>query len=116
MPADQDSFSRPEERTMDRKEKTSGVETRVDNAVKAHSSRRGFLKKAVVSAVAVTATAAAAKKAGDLLLKEDAQQAYLNDVLPGDKVLASRQYVVMTREEKRSLVARLEKDYENPEA
>lgn len=101
---------------MDKKEKESREETGMDKAVKAHSSRRGFLKKAVISAVAVTATAAAAKKAGDILLKEDAQQAYLNDVLPGDKVLAARQYVVMTTEEKTALVARMKKNYKNPEA
>lgn len=101
---------------MDKKEKESREEIGIDNKVKAHSSRRGFLKKAVISAVAVTATAAAAKKASDVLLKEDAQQAYLNDVLPGDEVLAARKYVVMTGEEKKTLVARLEKNYKNPEA
>lgn len=101
---------------MDKKEKNPAELTAIDNMVKARSSRRGFLKKAIVGAVAVTATAAVAKKTGDVLLKEDLQQAYLNDVLPGDKVLSARQYVEMTPEEKRTLVSTLKKNYENPEA
>jgi hypothetical protein len=101
---------------MDKKEKDSREQSGIDNMVKARSSRRGFLKKAIVGAVAVTATAAVAKKTGDVLLKEDPQQAYLNDVLPGDSILAGRQYVEMTRDEKKSLVARLIKNYNNPEA
>lgn len=100
---------------MDKKEKDPRELVSVDNMVKARSSRRGFLKKAIVGAVAVTATAAVAKKTGDVLLKEDAQQAYLNDVLPGDKTLSSWQYVEMTPSEKKSLVARLIKNYNNPE-
>lgn len=100
---------------MDKKEKDSREQIGIDNMVKARSSRRGFLKKAIVGAVAVTATAAVAKKAGDVLLKEDVQQAYLNDVLPGDSILAGRQYVEMTSDEKKSLVARLVKNYNNPE-
>ncbi|MBI2399829.1 MAG: twin-arginine translocation signal domain-containing protein [Deltaproteobacteria bacterium] len=100
---------------MDKKEKDSREQIGIDNIVKARSSRRGFLKKAIIGAVAVTATAAVAKKAGDVLLKEDAQQAYLNDVLPGDKVLSGMQYVEMTASEKKTLVARLVKNYNNPE-
>lgn len=101
---------------MDKKEKEPREQIGIDNMVKARSSRRGFLKKAIVGAVAVTATAAVAKKTGDALLKEDVQQAYLNDVLPGDKVLSGRQYVEMTADEKRLLVASLQKNYKNPEA
>ena len=76
------------------------------NRAKAHTSRRVFLKKAVFSTVAVAATATLAKKTGDVLLKdkEDLQKLYLNDVLPGDNVLARRQYVLMTKEEKEALV------------
>ena len=101
---------------MDKKEKDSREQIGIDNMVKARSSRRGFLKKAIVGAVAVTATAAVAKKTGDILLKEDPQQAYLNDVLPGDKVLSEMQYIEMTAGEKKTLVARLVKSYNNPEA
>lgn len=101
---------------MDKKEKELSGQDGIDRMAKSRSSRRGFLKKAIVSTVAVTATAAAAKKAGDVLLKEDAQQAYLNDVLPGDKVLAGRRYVEMSSDEKRTLVARFIRNYENPEA
>ncbi len=101
---------------MDKKEKELSEQDGIERAARTRSSRRGFLKKAIISTVAVTATAAVAKKTGDVLLKEDAQQAYLNDVLPGDKVLAGRQYVEMTADEKRALVAGMIKNYKNPEA
>lgn len=79
----------------------------MDNKAKAQSSRRGFIKKAVLAGIAVTATAGLAKKTSDVLLKEDFQKLYMNDVLPGDKELASRQYVLMTRGEKEALVKTL---------
>lgn len=97
--------------TKDKKEQTG-----IDKIAKARSSRRGFLKKAVVAGVAATATAGIAKKTGDLLLKEDFQAAYLKDVLPGDKVLASREYVEMSQEEKNAMLRLFKKNYENPEA
>ena len=100
---------------MDKKEKDPREQIGIDNMVKARSSRRGFLKKAIVGAVTVSATAAVAKKTGDVLLKEAPQQAYMNDVLPGDKALSQMQYVEMTAGEKKSLVARLVKNYNNPE-
>ncbi|MBZ0220941.1 MAG: hypothetical protein K8I01_10990 [Candidatus Methylomirabilis sp.] len=87
-----------------------------DNRAMARSSRRGFLSKAVVAGVAVAATAGLAKKTGDLIFKEDHQKAYLDDVLPGDSVLASRQYVVMTKEEKKDLLKRLFEFHQNPVA
>lgn len=81
---------------------------------KAQSSRRGFLKKALVAGVAVTATAALAKKTGQVLLKEDYQKAYLDDLLPGDSVLRGRQYVLMSKAEKEALVRQFMDFYSNP--
>ncbi len=87
-----------------------------DNKAMARTSRRGFLSKAVIAGVAVAATAGVAKKTGDLIFKEDHQKAYLDDVLPGDEVLASRQYVAMTGEEKKNLLRRLFEFHRNPVA
>lgn len=97
-------------------EKDNGSKASGGSRALARSSRRGFLKKAVVAGVAVASTATLAKKTGEILLKEDYQKVYLNDVLPGDSVLASRRYVVMTKEEKKALLARLFDFHGNPEA
>lgn len=101
---------------MDKKEKGSKGPAGIDNRAEARTSRRGFLTKAIVAGVAVTATAGLAKKTGDLLLREDYQNKYLDDVLPGDKLLASRRYVMMTKEEKLALVKRMIGFHKNPEA
>ncbi|HBG46762.1 MAG TPA: hypothetical protein DDW94_07205 [Deltaproteobacteria bacterium] len=101
---------------MDKKDKDSKGQAAIDVRQEARTSRRGFLRKAIVTGVAVTATAGLAKKTSDLLLKEDCQKAYLDDVLPGDKVLAARSYVVMTKEEKDALVERMIQFHKNPEA
>ncbi|MBE7416053.1 MAG: hypothetical protein HS130_12905 [Deltaproteobacteria bacterium] len=87
-----------------------------DNKAMARTSRRGFLSKAVVAGVAVAATAGLAKKTGDLIFKEDHQKAYIDDLTQGDSVLASRQYIVMTKEEKRDLLKSLFEFHKNPVA
>ncbi|MBI1912081.1 MAG: hypothetical protein HYS21_08770 [Deltaproteobacteria bacterium] len=85
----------------------------VENKVKKHVSRRSFFKKALVTTVAVTATAGLAKKASTLIPTENFEKLYLNDVLPGDIELAKRQYVLMTEQEKAALVRDLESNYKN---
>lgn len=101
---------------MDHREKDGKALSGIDNKARVRTSRRGFLTKAVVAGVAVAATAGLAKKTGDLLFKEDHRKAYLDDVLPGDNELASRQYVVMTKEEKKDLLKRLFEFHRNPVA
>lgn len=88
------------------------VKESIENKSKKQATRRGFLKKALIAGVAVTATAGIAKKTAKTLLPEgDHQKEYLNDVLPGDKVLAQREYVLMTKSEKEELVKTLESGY-----
>ena len=73
----------------------------VENRMKQHSSRRGFLKKALVSTVAVTATATLAKKASDLIAEPDYEKAVAHEILAGDRALRAREYVLMTDKEKK---------------
>jgi len=79
----------------------------VEHRMKQHSSRRSFLKKALVSTVAVTATASLAKKASDLLVEPDHEKAAANEILAGDRTLRAREYVVMSNMEKREYLAAL---------
>lgn len=96
----------------DKKESSlEALKAGMDNKMKTRSTRRAFLKKALVTGVAVGATAAAAKKTAELIPGENPQEQYLKDVLPGDRVLGAREYVVMSKEEKRSLVKTLEENY-----
>lgn len=96
----------------DKKESSlEALKAGIDNKLKTRSTRRGFLKKALFTGVAVTATAAAAKKTVDLIPGENPQEQYLKDVLPGDRVLGAREYVVMSSDEKKALVKTLVEDY-----
>ena len=72
----------------------------VENVMKRHSSRRGFLKKAFISTVAVAGTATLAKKASSLIPEPDHKEAALRESLAGDKVLRELEYVVMSSREK----------------
>jgi len=85
----------------DEKKVVSAAPDAVENKLKQHTSRRGFLKKAVVSTVAVTATAALAKKASDLIVEPDYEKAVADEILAGDKSLRAREYVLMTDREKK---------------
>jgi len=96
----------------DKKESSlEALKAGMDNKMKTRATRRGFLKKALFAGVAATATAAAAKKTVDLIPGDNPQEQYLKDVLPGDRVLGSREYVVMSSDEKTALVKTLEENY-----
>ena len=73
----------------------------VENRMKRHSSRRNFLKNALLSTVAVAGTATLAKKASSLIPEPDHKEAALRESLAGDKVLREWEYVVMSSREKR---------------
>ena len=74
-------------------------------------SRRDFVKTAAVTTLAFSATAGLAKAVSTLSLAEDHQKKYLEDVLPGDRELAKREYVEMTNKEKKDLVKGLVSSY-----
>ncbi len=96
----------------DKKESSlEALKAGIDNRMKTRATRRGFLKKALFTGVAVTATAAVAKKTVDLIPGENPQEQYLKDVLPGDRAMAAREYVVMSSDEKKALVKTLVEDY-----
>jgi hypothetical protein len=73
----------------------------VDNRMKRHSSRRNFLKGALLSTVAVAGTATLAKKASSLIPEPDHEESARMELLAGEKVLRGREYVVMSSREKR---------------
>jgi len=91
--------------------KAAELGSAVSKMAKKHSSRRGFLKKALIATVAVAATGKVAKKTASLITESDHQKEYLGDVIPGDREMARREYVLMSDAEKRELVQRLQKDY-----
>ena len=66
-----------------------------------HSSRRGFIRGALLTTVAFTATASLAKKASTLIPMPDHEDAARNELIAGDRKLKQRKYVVMTEREKR---------------
>jgi hypothetical protein len=89
---------------MIRKKKQVGaaVAAQADGEV---SSRRGFFKKLMVGGATVTVAGGVVKVADSAITSEfDAQKAYLDDVTPGDKIIAEREHVLMSREEKQDML------------
>lgn len=95
---------------MTDKEKKAAISKSEGDSAKV-SSRRKFLKSALLGAVAVTATAGLATTVARRIPVENNQKRYLNDVLPGDAILASREYVPMTDAEKKALVRDIHESY-----
>ena len=72
-----------------------------DNAL----SRRGFFKKLMVGGATVTVAGGTVKVADSVVAPElDAQKAYIDDVTPGDKIIAEREHVLMTKKEKQDML------------
>ncbi len=92
---------------------SENIGSAVSRMAKKHSSRRGFLKKAIITTVAVVGTAKLAEKTVSVITEADHQKEYLGDVLPGDREMASRKYVQMTKAEKKAMVRQFEKDYKS---
>lgn len=89
---------------MSRKKKqfSAAVAAPADGEV---SSRRGFFKKLMIGGATVTVAGGTVKVADSVIASEfDAQQAYLDDVTPGDKIIAEREHVLMTRKEKQDML------------
>ncbi len=76
------------------------------------ASRRGFFKKLALGGAALTTAGATVKFADSMMPDVDLQAAYKNDVEPGDAILAQREYVLMSKEEKESMVQMFIDDYE----
>ncbi|NOS35247.1 MAG: hypothetical protein GQ522_01270 [Deltaproteobacteria bacterium] len=81
-----------------------------ESGLKRHSSRRGFIRGAILTTVAFTATASLAKKASTLIPVPDHEEEARNKLIAGDRKLQQRQYVVMTEREKREYLDTLLKN------
>ena len=75
-------------------------------------SRRGFFKKLALGGAALTTAGATVKFADSVMPSVDRQAAYQKDVDPGDEILAQREHVLMSKEEKESMVQMFIDDYE----
>ncbi len=63
-------------------------------------SRRSFFKKAAVGAVALAGTSELADLVASSVSETSPSELYAKDILPGDRVLAEREYVLMSDREK----------------
>ena len=77
------------------------------------AARREFCKKMAFGGVALTAAGGAVKYADSMMPNVDPQAAYRKDVDPGDEVIAQREHVLMSQEEKENMVQMLIDNYEN---
>ncbi len=94
-----------------KKELTLSVSAPSGTSKEDHASRRTFIKNLAIAGAVIGTNALVAKKVASVVLEKDPQRAYLEDVLPGDRVMMAREYVVMTDEEKKRLVKTLIENY-----
>ncbi len=73
--------------------------------------RRTFLKGMVAGGVALSTGGIIAEKIVSTVGAVNPQRAYLRDVMAGDRVLMEREYVLMSDEEQRRLIAFFEENY-----
>lgn len=66
-------------------------------------SRRNFIKNAAIGGLAISIPVGVGSKVFSVP-KADVQKAYMKDVVPGDKVWQKREYVPMTKIEKKQMV------------
>lgn len=100
---------------ISRRENTNKVSDHLSDAEddSKTASRRGFFKKLAFGGVALTAAGGAVKYADSMMPSVDPQAAYQKDVDPGDEVIAQREHVLMSQEEKESMVQMFIDNYEN---
>jgi len=76
-------------------------------------SRRIFLKKALISGVAMATTVSLAKKVSTLAIPDlNPQKLNMNDVIAGDIAMAQKKYILMTKREKEDLVQFFVENYQ----
>ncbi len=78
------------------------------NKAERHTSRRGFLKTAIASGLAVAVTAKVAKEATEALIKADNQRIYDADEIRAGQALRGKKLVLMSKAEKEELVKTFE--------
>jgi hypothetical protein len=76
----------------------------IENRSERLTTRRGFIKSAIISGVAIAATATAAKKVGDKLLKMDYERLSEADERRAREFFKGKKLVLMTRAEKDEMV------------
>ena len=80
------------------------VDSRTPRDEVVQAARRNFFKKAAVGAVSITGTAGLAKATVDAMPKPDMQDKYIQDSLAGEEELKSREFVLMSDQEKSDMV------------
>ncbi len=86
---------------------TKSDDARFDNKLKKKSTRRSFLKNAVVAGLAVAGGAGIAKKATEAVLKEDNRKLYLKDELGVERTWKGKKLTLMSKNEKKEMVSAL---------
>ena len=82
------------------------TEENLGNKAGKHTSRRGLLKGVIISGIALAATAGAAKKAGDYLLKPDCNRLNEADERMAEKAWKGKKLILMSDAEKDEMIRR----------
>ena len=80
------------------------------------SSRRNFLKKAAIGSVAVAATAGIAKKVVDVAVEKGSRGSDAQYLSQGDRTFQGREYVEMSKAEKKQQIKMFVDNYKYDKA
>ena len=105
-----ESFYKDEEMKICLKPETnpSGtVDKNFENKLERNVARRSFIKSAVVAGLAIAGGATVAKKAAEVVLKEDNRKFYRTDELGFERTWKDKELSLMSKEEKKEMLSNL---------
>ncbi len=108
MPADYSKSDIPEDFVAAKKESSGNL-----SAGQSQSKRR-FISKTVLTCLSIISTAEIARRVSFKAVKLEIENSSLNDIAKGDSILENREYVVMTDNEKQTMITSLVDKYNKP--
>ena len=83
------------------------VDENLKNKLERNIPRRSFIKSAVVAGLAIVGGATVAKKAAEVVLKEDNRKLYRTDELGFERTWKDKELSLMSKAEKEEMLANL---------
>ncbi|MBE9528818.1 MAG: hypothetical protein IME99_06230 [Proteobacteria bacterium] len=94
-------------------EAVDSVNRMIDNKLKKKTTRRGFLKSAVLAGLAIGGGVLGAKKMTESVLKEDNRRLYSADAQGVERTWKNKKLTLMSKNEKEEMVSSLLKSFKS---
>lgn len=89
------------------------IDRMINNKLEKKSTRRGFLKSAVVAGLAIGGGVLGAKKVTELVLKENNRRLYSADAQGVERTWKNKRLTLMSKNEKEEMVSTLLKSFKS---